>query len=78
MVTYKSTSTIKPAEWDTDSSNIYVFNNVDIEEIPATEETPLSYKYTVYQYTKDEYHQNEVDSLLVDLAYDVTLLQLGV
>lgn len=87
MVNYKSSSTIKPNEWDFDSSKYKVFHNTNIIEIPATEDTPLMYSYEVEEYARVEYLEyndkiqnnivSETDKMLVDLMYNITLLELG-
>lgn len=88
MLLYKSSSAIKPIEWDLNSSKNKVYHNINIQEIPATDDTPLMYSYEVEEYTRMEYLEysnivqnnilNETDNMLVDLMYDITLLQLGI
>lgn len=87
MYTYKSSSTIKPPEWDLNSSKQKVYHNFNIQEIEAKEDIPAMYNYDVEEYTRMEYleyndnQQNivlqETDNMLVDLMYNMTLLELG-
>lgn len=55
MKTYKSESNIRPAEWDKTSSEVSVYHNYNIEEVPATEEKELHYTYDVDEYTNKEF-----------------------
>lgn len=55
MKNYKSESTVRPQEWDKTSSPDRVYHNENVVEVPATEETPVMYKYDVTEYTTQEY-----------------------
>lgn len=55
MKTYKSSSTQRPPEWDRNSSPTRVYHNFNVEEVPATEDTPVMYRYDVEEYTPEEY-----------------------
>lgn len=59
MKRYKSESTVLPQEWDKTSSEGTVYHNTDIVEVPATENRPRMYEYTVEEYTKMEYLEYE-------------------
>lgn len=63
MVKYTSESTIKPPEWDKDSSPTVVYHNIDIVEVPAAEDRPKMYAYTVEEYTRAEYLEYDNNSL---------------
>lgn len=58
MITQKSQSTARPPEWDTDSSPAVVYHNVDVAEVPASEDTPAMYNYTQEVYTRQEYAEH--------------------
>ena len=84
MRNYQSSSTVKPLEWDLISSKKKVYHNYNIEVI---ESEPLMYSYDVDEYERMEYleYKNKVqdnaladtDGMLVDMMYNVTLLELG-
>lgn len=84
MRNYQSSSTVKPLEWDLISSKKKVYHNYNIEVI---ESEPLMYFYDVDEYERMEYleYKNKVqdnaladtDGMLVDMMYNVTLLELG-
>jgi len=61
--TYKSASTQRPPEWDTDSSPDSVYHNYNVVEVPATDESPLMYEYDVDKYTRVEYLEHENSQL---------------
>lgn len=86
MRSYKSSSTVKPLEWDLTSSKQRVYHNYNIiSQFP--EEGPMMYFYDVDEYARMEYleYKNTVqdnaladtDGMLVDMMYNVTLLELG-
>lgn len=86
MKHYTSSSLDMPIEWDLTSSKYVVYHNYNIQIIPEDEHNPLSYSYNVDEYTRMEYleYQNqlhditlqETDNMLVNLMYDITLMQL--
>lgn len=51
----QSQSTERPPEWDTQSSPVTVYHNIDIVEVPPTEDEPRRYNYTQEVYTPAEY-----------------------
>lgn len=55
MYIVQSQSTERPPEWDTQSSPTTVYHNIDIVEVPDTEEEPRRYNYTQEVYTPAEY-----------------------
>lgn len=63
MKKYPSESTVKPPEWDKNSSPTVVYHNVDIVEVPAAEDKPKMYSYTVEEYTRTEYLEHENNEL---------------
>lgn len=84
MRNYKSSSTVKPLEWDLTSSKQRVYHNYNVE---VTESEPPMYSYDVDEYARMEYleYKNQVqdsaladtDGMLVDMMYNFTLLELG-
>ena len=84
MRSYKSSSTVKPLEWDLTSSKQRVYHNYNVE---VTESEPLMYSYDVNEYARMEYleYKNQVqdnaladtDGMLIDMMYNFTLLELG-
>lgn len=86
MRNYKSSSTVKPLEWDLTSSKKKVYHNYNITQEFA-EEGPIMYYYNVDEYERMEYleYKNTVqdnaladtDGMLVDMMYNITLLELG-
>jgi len=70
MIVKRAESAVRPAEWDLESSEIYVYHNVNVVEIPATEERDAMFEYDVEQYTNKEYNtlkQTEQDTAIDDL-----------
>ncbi len=63
MKRYSSESTVMPPEWDKTSSETAVYHNTEITVIPATEDKPLMYAYTVEEFTRSEFLEYENDSL---------------
>ena len=65
-------STERPLEYDTESSDIYVYVNTNIKEEPETEDTPKMYVYNQMVLTKDEFNQyminEELKSAILELA----------
>lgn len=55
MKTYKSESDVLPLEWDKTSSEVCVYHNTNIVEIPATDERPKHYEYDVEEYSNKEF-----------------------
>lgn len=55
MYIAQSQSTERPQEWDTQSSPATVYHNIDIVEVPATEQEPRRYNYTQEVYSPTEY-----------------------
>lgn len=55
MNVLQSQSTERPPEWDTQSSPTTVYHNIDIVEVPPTDDEPLRYNYTQEVYTPAEY-----------------------
>ena len=85
MRSYKSSSTVKPLEWDLTSSKQKVYRNYNIAE--TIEDGFIMYSYDVDEYARMEYleYKNQVqdsaladtDGMLVDMMYNFTLLELG-
>lgn len=57
MNVLQSQSTVRPLEWDTESSPTTVYHNTEIETQPATADTPQMYNYRQEAYTMQEYAQ---------------------
>lgn len=86
MKQYKSSSLERPLEWDLTSSKYVVYHNYNIVEALPKEDEPINYFYDVDEYTRMEYLEynnqlqntilQETDNMLVDLMYDMTLMQL--
>ena len=69
MKTYVSESTVRPVEWDTESSKTTVYHNTLINE--EEKEGVVIYRYNVTEYTKEEYNQY----LSIVNGNDITTLQ---
>lgn len=69
MKTYQSSSTVYPLEWDKESCPSLVFHNTDVEEIPAHDDEPVMYQYTVTEYTLSEYITFISDKNTADIEY---------
>lgn len=67
MKTYSSIGSDRPPSWDTESSMAVVYHNRDVTEKEATDRSPLMYKYTVDEYTKEEY-KNDIEPQLAQAA----------
>lgn len=67
-------STVKPIEWDFESSPTTIYHNTNVVELPATETRPIMYQYDQEQFTHQEYEMYKLQQLVADLAS----LQLGV
>lgn len=63
MKRYKSESTVMPPEWDKTSSENVVYHNTEITVIPATEDNPQMYAYTVEEFTRSEFLEYENENL---------------
>ena len=63
MKRYKSESTVMPPEWDKTSSENVVYHNTEITVIPATEDKPQMYAYTVEEFTRSEFLDYENENL---------------
>lgn len=63
MKRYKSESTVMPPEWDKTSSENVVYHNTEITVIPATEDKPQMYAYTVEEFTRSEFLEYENENL---------------
>ena len=63
MKQYKSESTVMPPEWDKTSSETVVYHNTEITVVPATEDKPQMYAYTVEEFTRSEFLEYENESL---------------
>ena len=63
MKRYKSESTVMPPEWDKTSSETVVFHNTEITVVPATEDKPQMYAYTVEEFTRSEFLEYENENL---------------
>jgi len=78
MIVKRAESAVRPAEWDLESSEIYVYHNTDIIVKEATEESPEMYEYTSAKMTLKEYSllmqdaqsQNikDINDALIELA----------
>lgn len=55
MVKYRSSSTVRPPEWDKTSSPTKIYHHVNIVEVPATDDNPVMYTYDVEEYETKEY-----------------------
>jgi len=60
---YKSESTVMPSEWDKTSSENVVYHNTEITVVPATEDKPQMYAYTVEEFTRSEFLEYENEQL---------------
>jgi hypothetical protein len=69
MKEYKSQSTEIPKEWDLASSGTTVYNNTNIEILPAMGDTPQMYDYDVKEYTRAEYETLAVKQTRADVDY---------
>ena len=63
MKRYKSESTVMPPEWDKTSSETVVYHNSEITVVPATEDKPQMYAYTVEEFTRSEFLEYENENL---------------
>ena len=63
MKRYKSESTVMPSEWDKTSSENVVYHNTEITVVPATEDKPQMYAYTVEEFTLSEFLEYENEQL---------------
>ena len=63
MKLYKSESTVMPPEWDKTSSETVVYHNTEITVVPATEDKPQMYAYTVEEFTRSEFLEYENENL---------------
>lgn len=63
MKRYKSESTVMPSEWDKTSSETVVYHNTEITVVPATEDKPQMYAYTVEEFTRSEFLEYENENL---------------
>lgn len=63
MKQYKSESTVMPSEWDKTSSENVVYHNTEITVVPATEDKPQMYAYTVEEFTRSEFLEYENENL---------------
>lgn len=63
MKRYKSESTVMPSEWDKTSSENVVYHNTEITVVPATEDKPQMYAYTVEEFTRSEFLEYENENL---------------
>lgn len=63
MKCYKSESTVMPSEWDKTSSENVVYHNTEITVVPATEDKPQMYAYTVEEFTRSEFLEYENEQL---------------
>lgn len=63
MKRYKSESTVMPSEWDKTSSENVVYHNTEITVVPATEDKPQMYAYTVEEFTRSEFLEYENEQL---------------
>ena len=63
MKRYKSESTVMPSEWDKTSSENVVYHNTEIAAVPATEDKPQMYAYTVEEFTRSEFLEYENEQL---------------
>lgn len=52
-----------PPEWDKTSSENVVYHNTEITVIPATEDKPQMYAYTVEEFTRSEFLEYENENL---------------
>ena len=75
MKQYKSSSMVKPIEWDTTSCPVIVYHNFNVIEEVSAEGT--IYKYDVIEYSRDEYHNiqlqdmnSAIDDILVIILED--------
>lgn len=69
MNTYQSSSTVSPQEWDKTSCPALVFHNTNVEEVPAHDDEPTMYTYTVDEYTLSEYINFASDKNAADIEY---------
>ena len=72
MKIYKAESAVRPAEWELDKSANHIYHNTDITEVPATEEAPAMFEYTVTEYSAREYMALQYDAneqLRADIDY---------
>lgn len=74
MKTYRSESTVRPVEWDTESSKTTVYHNQFIDEYEKDGTT--FYSYNVTEYTKEEYNTylslvngNDITTLQQSIVY---------
>ena len=63
MKRYKSERTVMPSEWDKTSSENVVYHNTEITVVPATEDKPQMYAYTVEEFTRSEFLEYENEQL---------------
>ena len=54
MKSYKSSSSVRPAVWDRESSKNYVYHNINVEQTEDSEGGVL-FTYDVEEYTNKEY-----------------------
>ena len=52
-----------PSEWDKTSSENVVYHNTEITVVPATEDKPQMYAYTVEEFTRSEFLEYENENL---------------
>ena len=63
MKKYRSESTVMPPEWDKISSATAVYHNTEITVVPASENRPELFAYTVEEFTRSEFLEYENDIL---------------
>lgn len=66
---YQAESTVKPNEWDTQSSPLVVYQRKNIKETTRTEETET---VTIYSYQERTMTQNEYAAYQADLESPAT------
>ena len=72
MKTVKSSSTVRPVEWDTTSSETTVYHNFDVVEKPAQGgefPQPAMFEYMQTQYSRAEYADHRINQNTADIAY---------
>ena len=78
MQIIKSESTDRPAAWDVTTSPSTVYHNFNVEEVPATDDTPARFVYDQEQYTRAEYDAMQRDRIeRLEAAQDDILIALA-
>lgn len=75
MKKQKSRSTLRPPEWDKDSSPHVVYHRENIVEIQASGDDPTYYEYDETEYTRDEF-VNEIWDIATQQRADIDYLEM--